>query len=90
MLNPDLERLRPYPFEQLASLFAGLHAPKGLKAISLSIGEPQHSPPQFVLDALTENIDLIAKYPTTRGDRDVAQGHRKLVEPPFLTSTCIH
>ena len=67
MLNPDLERLRPYPFEQLASLFAGLHAPKGLKAISLSIGEPQHSPPQFVLDALTENIDLIAKYPTTRG-----------------------
>ena len=67
MLNPDLKRLRPYPFEQLAALFAGLHAPKGLKAISLSIGEPQHSPPQFVLDALTENIDLIAKYPTTRG-----------------------
>ena len=28
MLNPDLERLRPYPFEQLATLFAGLHAPK--------------------------------------------------------------
>lgn len=67
MLNPDLKRLKPYPFEQLATLFAGVEAPEGLKPIPLSIGEPQHAPPQFVLEALSDNMGLIAKYPTTKG-----------------------
>ena len=67
MLNPDLQRLKPYPFEQLATLFADTKAPDDIKLIPLSIGEPQHAPPQFVLDALIEHKGLIAKYPTTRG-----------------------
>ena len=67
MLNPDLHRLKPYPFEQLAALFADAKTPDDLKPIPLSIGEPQHAPPQFVLDALVEHMGLIAKYPTTRG-----------------------
>jgi len=67
MLNPDLHRLKPYPFEQLAALFADTKTPDDLKPIPLSIGEPQHTPPQFVLDALVEHMGLIAKYPTTRG-----------------------
>ena len=67
MLNPDLERLKPYPFEQLSALLSGIQPPAGVTPIPLSIGEPQHAPPQFVLDALTEHIGLIAKYPTTKG-----------------------
>ena len=67
MLNPDLKRLKPYPFEQLAALLSGIQPPAGVTPIPLSIGEPQHAPPQFVLDALTEHRGLIAKYPTTKG-----------------------
>ena len=67
MLNPDLERLKPYPFEQLSALLSGIQPPAGVTPIPLSIGEPQHAPPQFVLDALTEQMGLIAKYPTTKG-----------------------
>jgi N-succinyldiaminopimelate aminotransferase len=63
MLNPDLERLKPYPFEQLSALLSGIQPPAGVTPIPLSIGEPQHAPPQFVLDALTEQMGLIAKYP---------------------------
>jgi len=67
MLNPDLQQLKPYPFEQLSALLSGIHPPTGVTPIPLSIGEPQHAPPQFVLDALAENMGLIAKYPTTKG-----------------------
>ena len=67
MLNPDLQRLKPYPFEQLSALLSGIQPPAGVTPIPLSIGEPQHAPPQFVLDALTEHMGLIAKYPTTKG-----------------------
>ena len=67
MLNPDLQRLKPYPFEQLSTLLSGIQPPAGVTPIPLSIGEPQHAPPQFVLDALTEHMGLIAKYPTTKG-----------------------
>ena len=67
MLNPDLQRLKPYPFEQLSTLLSGIQVPAGITPIPLSIGEPQHAPPQFVLDALTEHMGLIAKYPTTKG-----------------------
>jgi N-succinyldiaminopimelate aminotransferase len=67
MLNPDLERLKPYPFEQLSALLSGIQPPAGVTPIPLSIGEPQHAPPQFVLDALSEHMGLIAKYPTTKG-----------------------
>jgi len=67
MLNPDLQRLQPYPFEQLSALLSGIQPPAGITPIPLSIGEPQHAPPQFVLDALTEHRGLIAKYPTTKG-----------------------
>lgn len=67
MLNPDLQRLKPYPFEQLSALLSGIELPAGVVPIPLSIGEPQHAPPQFVLDALIEHTGLIAKYPTTKG-----------------------
>lgn len=67
MLNPDLNRLMPYPFEQLARLFDGVQPPTGLHPIPLSIGEPQHAPPASVLEALQTHIGLISKYPTTKG-----------------------
>ncbi len=66
-MNPDLSRLQPYPFQKLASLFRDVKPNPGLKPISLSIGEPKHATPQFILDALIKNLGGLANYPTTTG-----------------------
>jgi N-succinyldiaminopimelate aminotransferase len=66
-VNPLLERLQPYPFSRLNALLADVAPTPGLRQIKLSIGEPQHAPPQFVLDALADNLQLLANYPATGG-----------------------
>jgi N-succinyldiaminopimelate aminotransferase len=66
-MNPALARLRPYPFERLRGLLAGARPPAGLSHISMSIGEPRHEPPAFVLQALTANLAGYGSYPATAG-----------------------
>ncbi len=66
-MNPDLQRLQPYPFEKLRQLFADLEAPASLEPIALSIGEPKHPSPEFVLRTLADNLDQLSCYPLTRG-----------------------
>jgi len=66
-MNPALARLHPYPFERLRALLAGAQAPAHLAHISMSIGEPRHAPPQFVLDALISNLATLGSYPSTLG-----------------------
>lgn len=66
-MNPFINKLQPYPFEKLAELKAGVKAPEHLQHIALSIGEPKHAPPSFVLENLRANMHEIAKYPTTKG-----------------------
>jgi N-succinyldiaminopimelate aminotransferase len=66
-MNPDLGRLQPYPFERLARLLAGAAPPAQLAPIPLSIGEPRHAPPQFVLQCLRDNLDRLGSYPATAG-----------------------
>ena len=66
-MNPELDRLQPYPFQKLASLFRDVTANKDYRAISLSIGEPKHITPQFIKDAVTANLGGLANYPTTAG-----------------------
>jgi N-succinyldiaminopimelate aminotransferase len=66
-MNPDLKKLQPYPFQKLAALFREVQPNPDYRAISLSIGEPKHPAPQFIRDALTNNLDGLANYPTTAG-----------------------
>src|ERR1035438_10418573 len=66
-MNPRLDRLHRCPFERLARLKAGVTPPTGLAHIAMSIGEPQHAPPAFVLQALRENLDRLGSYPATAG-----------------------
>ncbi|MCG8314260.1 MAG: succinyldiaminopimelate transaminase [Pseudomonadales bacterium] len=66
-MNLDLEKLHPYPFEKLRALFADTTPPEHLPHIALSIGEPKHASPEFVRLALADNLDKLAKYPTTKG-----------------------
>ena len=66
-MNPDLQKLQPYPFQKLDALFREVQPNPDYRAISLSIGEPKHATPQFIRDALTNNLDGLANYPTTAG-----------------------
>lgn len=66
-MNARLGRLQAYPFERLAALKAGITPPAGLAHIALSIGEPKHPPPAFVLDELKESLAGLGSYPATAG-----------------------
>ena len=66
-MNPNLERLQPYPFEKLRQLKAVVTPNSKLEHIALSIGEPKHEPPAFVLQELQRKLPSLANYPTTAG-----------------------
>lgn len=72
-MNPNLDKLQPYPFERLRELFADSTPPDGLQEIKLHIGEPQHPTPQFIKDALAANFGGLANYPTTNGSDELRQ-----------------
>ncbi len=66
-MNPDLSRLHPYPFEQLARLTEGIEPPRDLEPIALSIGEPKHPAPGFIIEEVITHLHGLATYPTTKG-----------------------
>ena len=66
-MNKDLQHLHPYPFEKLSQLKQGLTPPKDLDHIALSIGEPQHPAPKFVVESLIAHMHQLSKYPSTKG-----------------------
>ena len=68
-MNPGLESLQPYPFDKLRLLFAGIETT--CNRISLSIGEPQHAPPKQIAKVFSEHSDLLARYPTTEGRKEL-------------------
>ena len=69
-MNPDLQKLQPYPFEKLASLKAGKQ-PDVEGHIALSIGEPKHEAPGFVLASISNNLNEINRYPLTKGNLEL-------------------
>ena len=66
-MNKDLQYLQPYPFEKLSELKRGLTPPQHLGHIALSIGEPQHLAPHFVIESLIAHMHQLSKYPSTKG-----------------------
>ena len=68
-MNPNIERLNRYPFERLADLKEGV-VPADRPPIALSIGEPKHAPPDFLVQLLLDQDNLrasLGSYPATRG-----------------------
>ena len=70
-MNEGLTHLQPYPFERLSELFAGIVPNPALPPIALTIGEPQHAPPEFAATALIEKLDSLGRYPPTVGSEDL-------------------
>lgn len=66
-MNPNLDKLQPYPFQRLRDLFKGITPNPQLSSINLSIGEPKHETPPFIKQALADNLSGLANYPTTAG-----------------------
>ncbi len=66
-MNKELSLLHPYPFERLAALKKDLSAPEHLAHIALSIGEPQHPAPHFVVESLIAHLHQLSSYPSSKG-----------------------
>ena len=66
-MNPYLQQLQPYPFEKLRQLFSDLSPPTDKSPIALSIGEPRHPSPAFVLQEIAANLGRLSNYPSTAG-----------------------
>jgi N-succinyldiaminopimelate aminotransferase len=72
-MNPNLDRLQPYPFEKLNALKAGIMPPADKAHIALSIGEPKHPTPSFISEAIISHLHTLANYPLTRGSDELRE-----------------
>lgn len=66
-MNPDLAKLRPYPFQRLRELLKDAAPPADQEAISLAVGEPKHPTPGFIGEALLRHLHALSRYPLTKG-----------------------
>ncbi|MEO8313963.1 MAG: succinyldiaminopimelate transaminase [Pseudomonadota bacterium] len=82
-MNPGFKLLAAYPFERLASLKHGITPPANLPHIPLSIGEPRHTPPAFVLDTLRAHLGELGSYPATRGLPELRDAAARWAERRF-------
>jgi N-succinyldiaminopimelate aminotransferase len=65
MLNDRLAQLADYPFARLRALLDPLPPPP--KSLALSLGEPQHAPPELIDDALAMAKGQWRQYPAVEG-----------------------
>ncbi len=72
-MNPNLQKLHPYPFERLAQLKLDAEPPADLSPIVLSIGEPRHPTPHFISEALIAHLHGLNEYPATQGKPELRQ-----------------
>lgn len=70
-MNSRLAALQPYPFQKLSALINGVTPPPGKSAIRMSMGEPQHAAPGFVLEALTASLQGLSHYPVTKASPEL-------------------
>lgn len=85
-MNPRLAELHPYPFEKLAELKAGCTPPEHLNHIALSIGEPKHPTPGFIIEAVIEHQHGLSIYPTTAGTIELRLTIEKWLDQRFQLS----
>ena len=82
-MNAGLTLLQPYPFERLATLL-GNSEPALNPIIPLTMGEPQHPPPDRAVALLQEHAPLVAKYPATQGRPQLRDAIAKWLEKRFV------
>lgn len=89
-MNPDIDRLQAYPFERLARLLDGVASGGDGAPISLAIGEPRHTPPALIAEAVITHLHHLSRYPTTRGGAPLREAIAHwLCRRYRLPSTCV-
>lgn len=89
-MNPDLNKLHPYPFQKIAELYEGIE-PLKKPLVSFSIGEPKHKTPEIILNALQENLSGFSNYPLTAGTIELRESIKDwLIQRFHLGSSSIH
>ena len=73
----------PYPFEKLAELLKDITPNCAYPAVTLTIGEPQFETPDFIQEALKQNVHLLNKYPKSSGEAYVNEAQRGFVKKRF-------
>lgn len=86
-MNPKLAQLHDYPFQKLARLLKDVEPKADLSPIALSVGEPRHAAPDFVLQAIRDNLDGYSVYPTTRGLPELRQAIADWLQRRFTLAT---
>ena len=74
-MNRFLTTLRPYPFERLNRLLTDV-VPADKPPVPLSLGEPKHPAPDFLIDMLADDAFLrigVGTYPPTKGLPELRQ-----------------
>ncbi|MEQ1527989.1 MAG: succinyldiaminopimelate transaminase, partial [Methylococcales bacterium] len=89
-MNPYLKHLHPYPFEKLAQLKQGITPPVNKAHISMSIGEPSHTTPHFIQEALVAHLDGLGTYPTTKGIPALRIAIAHWLAKRYLPADCIN
>jgi N-succinyldiaminopimelate aminotransferase len=82
-MNPRLGRLQPYPFERLRHLIAGISPPGELAPIGMSIGEPRHPAPDFIVTALRAALNTLDRYPLVLGLAELRHAAARWLERRF-------
>lgn len=69
-MTHKLDQLSDYPFPRLAALLEGIQPGGPGTPINLSLGEPKHPFPEFVVDILNQQRAGYGKYPPMNGTDD--------------------
>lgn len=88
LYNERLDHLQRYPFERLRELTSDITTRDDAFHIPLSLGEPKHAAPRFVIDGLTDRgtvETLIGSYPATRGSDDLRNAIAGWLQTRFAT-----
>ncbi|NVJ90346.1 MAG: aminotransferase class I/II-fold pyridoxal phosphate-dependent enzyme [Methylocystaceae bacterium] len=80
MVNSSLSLLSDYPFQRLRDLLDSHPLPDGVEALAMSIGEPQHQPPQLLQKAINANAGSWNKYPPINGTPELVKAIQGFLE----------
>lgn len=82
-MNPLLNKLQAYPFEKLRMLFSDVEPNPEYNHISLGLGEPRHPTPEFIKQALIDNLHGLASYPPTLGSEALRESIARWLEQRY-------
>ena len=88
-MNRRLDQLHPYPFERLNALLEDIEPPADMAAIALSLGEPKHRAPDFIIDSYSNKESItrgFGTYPPTKGLPELRRAIADFVSRRFAST----